>query len=140
MPRKSKQAAMPDAIQRATRPAATLPQLSAYARWADRNFRWLMVAPAVLLILALSVYPLVFSLIVSFINYDFQVPGHAFVGLKNFERVVNDPVARWSLVLTAFLSASCVAIEFVLGLALALVMVREFRGRGLVMSIQIVPL
>lgn len=131
---------MPEAFPRPVRPATAPPQLSAFARWADRNFKWLMVAPAVLLILALSVYPLLFSLVVSFINYDFQVPGHAFVGLKNFERVVNDPVARWSLALTAMLSASCVAIEFVLGLALALVMVREFRGRGLVMSILIVPL
>ena len=131
---------MPDAVPRLARLAAPLPQLSALARWADRKFKWLMVAPAVLLILALSVYPLLFSLVVSFINYDFQVPGHAFVGLKNFERVVNDPVARWSLLLTALLSTACVAIEFVLGLALALVMVREFRGRGLVMSILIVPL
>jgi multiple sugar transport system permease protein len=119
---------------------AAPPRRSALARWSDRNFKWLMVAPAVALILALSVYPLLFSLVVSFINYDFQVPGHAFVGLKNFERVVTDPVARWSLALTAMLSAACVAIEFVLGLALALVMVREFRGRGIVMSVLIVPL
>ena len=131
---------MPDVPLRSVRPAAPLPPLPAFARWADRNFKWLMVAPAVLLILALSVYPLLFSLVVSFINYDFQVPGHAFVGLKNFERVVMDPVARWSLLLTAMLSTACVAIEFVLGLALALAMVREFRGRGLVMSILIVPL
>jgi multiple sugar transport system permease protein len=108
--------------------------------WADRHFKWLLVAPAVLLILALSIYPLVFSLVVSFINYDFQVPGHAFVGLKNFERVVADPVARWSLVITAFLSAACVLIEFLLGLAIALSMVRNFPGRSIVMSILIVPL
>ena len=44
-----------------------------------------MVAPAVLLILALSVYPLLFSLWVAFVNYDFPVPGHAFVGLQNFQ-------------------------------------------------------
>ncbi len=119
---------------------AAPPRLSALARWSDRNFKWLMVAPAVALILALSVYPLLFSLVVSFINYDFQVPGHAFVGLKNFERVVSDPIARWSLVLTAGLAGASVAIEFVLGLLLALTMVRDFRGRGLIMSILIVPL
>ncbi len=120
--------------------AGAPPRLSSLARWSDRNFKWLLVAPAVLLILALSIYPLLFSLVVSFINYDFQVPGHAFVGFKNFERVIFDPVARWSLVLTAFLSGASVAIEFVLGLAVALAMVRNFRGRGLVMSILIVPL
>jgi multiple sugar transport system permease protein len=94
----------------------------------------------VLLILSLSVYPLVFSLWVSFVNYDFQIPGHAFVGLKNFSMVVLDPVARWSLVLTILLSAANVAIELGLGLALALAMVRSFPGRGLVMSVLIIPL
>ena len=59
--------------------------------WGDRHFKWLLVAPAVLLILALSVYPLLFSIWVSFVNYDFQIPGHAFVGLKNFPQVVFDP-------------------------------------------------
>jgi multiple sugar transport system permease protein len=121
-------------------PAGAPPPLSAGGRWAERNFKWLMVAPAAVFILALSVYPLLFSLVVSFINYDFQVPGHAFVGLKNFSRVVNDPVARWSLALTGMLSTASVAIEFLLGLVLALAMVREFRGRALVMSILIIPL
>jgi multiple sugar transport system permease protein len=108
--------------------------------WADRNFRWLLVAPAVLLILALSIYPLLFSIWVSFVNYDFAVPGHAFIGLRNFQQVVNDPVARWSVVVTVLLSTGSVACEFLLGLALALMMVKPFRGRGVVMSIIIVPL
>ena len=110
------------------------------AEWSDRNFKWLLVAPGITLILALSVYPLLFSLWVLFVNYDFQVPGHAFVGLKNFSRVIFDPVARWSLALTVILSGADVIIEFVLGLALALAMVKPFPGRGVVMSILIVPL
>ena len=110
------------------------------SEWSDRNFRWLLVAPAVCLILALSIFPLLFSLWVSFVNYDFQIPGHAFVGLKNFERVVADPVARWSLVVTAILSGSSVLLEFVLGLALAMALTPTFRGRGLIMSLVIVPL
>src|SRR5687767_8588310 len=116
------------------------PRLSALSDWSDRNFKWLLVAPAVILILALSIYPLIFSLVVSFINYDFQIPGHAYVGLKNFRQVVFDPVARWSILLTAIFSAANVIIEFLLGLALALVMVKHFRGRGLIMSIVIIPL
>jgi multiple sugar transport system permease protein len=89
---------------------------------------------------ALSVYPLLFSIWVSFVNYDFQIPGHAFVGLKNFKQVIADPVARWSLVVTAILSVASVTVEFLLGLALALAMVKNFRGRGLIMSIVIIPL
>jgi multiple sugar transport system permease protein len=110
------------------------------SEWSDRNLRWLLVAPAVCLILALSIFPLLFSLWVSFVNYDFQIPGHAFVGLKNFEQVVADPVARWSLVVTAILSFSSVLLEFVLGLALAMALTATFRGRGLIMSLVIVPL
>ena len=108
--------------------------------WADRHFKWVMVAPAVLFILALSIYPLLFSLWVAFVNYDFQVPGHAFVGLQNFQQVIDDPLAWSSLGLTIALSVTVVAIEFVLGLALALAMVKTFRGRGIVMSILIIPL
>ena len=116
------------------------PRLGALSDWSDRHFKWLLVAPAVILILALSIYPLIFSLVVSFINYDFQVPGHAFVGLKNFRLVLADPVARWSIALTAFFTAANVALEFLLGLALALLMVKHFRGRGVIMSILIIPL
>lgn len=128
------------AVTREMKATGAPPRLSAFGEWADRNFKWLLVGPAVLLILALSIYPLLFSLVVSFINYDFQIPGHAFVGLKNFEMVVFDPVARRALLLTAILSGTSVLIEFLLGLAVAMVMMRSFRGRGLIMSILIVPL
>jgi multiple sugar transport system permease protein len=111
-----------------------------WSEWCDRHFKWLLVAPAALLILALSVFPLAFSIWVAFVNYDFQVPGHAFKGLGNFEEVVTDPVARWSLVVTIILSGSSVIVEFLLGLALALAMVKTFRGRGVVMSLIIIPL
>ena len=112
----------------------------ALSDWSDRHFKWLLVAPAVLLILALSVYPLLFSLWVLVVNYDFTVPGHAFVGLRNFTRVLADPVARWSIWVTVLLSTINVVIEFLLGLALALAMVRSFRGRGIIMSLLIIPL
>ncbi|MGE3830598.1 MAG: carbohydrate ABC transporter permease [Parvibaculaceae bacterium] len=115
-------------------------RMSAFSQWCDRHFKWLLVAPAVLLILALSVYPMVFSIWVLFVNYDFTVPGHAFVGFRNFTRVLADPVARWSLWVTVVLSFFNVTLEFLLGLALALSMVKGFRGRGLVMSILIIPL
>jgi multiple sugar transport system permease protein len=112
----------------------------AAASFADRHIAWLLVLPAVLLILALSIYPLAYSVWVAFVNFDFEIPGHAFVGLKNFQQIINDPIARSSLVNTAILSAASVAVEFVLGLLLALAMVKSFRGRGLIMPILIVPL
>jgi len=113
---------------------------SAPSAWVERHFKWLIVSPAVLLILGLSIYPLLYSVWVAFVNYDFQIPGHAFVGLQNFAQVVTDPLAWSSLRTTVFLSLAGVAVEFLLGLALALALVKSFRGRGVVMSILIVPL
>ena len=72
------------AAQRASGPHAH--DGSRISAWAERHFKWLMVAPAVLLILAFSIYPLLFSLWVDFVNYDFQIPGHDFVGLQNSPR------------------------------------------------------
>jgi len=110
------------------------------ARASDKRFKWLLVAPAALLILAISIYPLIFSIWVLFVNYDFQIPGHAFVGLKNFSQVIFDPVARYSLWITVVLSVLNVTIEFFLGLAIAMALAKTFRGRGVIISILIVPL
>lgn len=92
------------------------------------------------MILAISVYPLIFSIWVLFVNYDFQIPGHAYVGLKNFEQVISDPVARYSLWVTVALSVVDVVVECLLGLAIAMAMTGLFRGRGLLISVLIVPL
>jgi multiple sugar transport system permease protein len=113
---------------------------SALSVWAERHFKWLIVAPAVILILALSIYPLLFSLWVNFVNYDFEIPGHDFVGLQNFQTVATDKIAQKALLLTVILSVVNVVVEFALGLALALCMVKSFRGRGIAMSILIIPL
>jgi multiple sugar transport system permease protein len=112
----------------------------ATSSWVDRHIAWLFALPAVLLILTLSIYPLIYSVWVAFVNYDFEIPGHAFVGLDNFSDIVTDPIARRSLVNTAILSVASVAVEFGLGLMLALAMVNRFRGSGLITSILIVPL
>ncbi len=108
--------------------------------WADRHFGVLLVLPAVALILLLSAYPLVYSLWVDFINYDFQIPGHAFVGFQNFKETVADPIARTALFNTVALSVAVVALELALGLLLALAMLKPFRGRGVIMPILIMPL
>jgi multiple sugar transport system permease protein len=121
-------------------PVASARRAQTWSQWADRHFKWLLVAPAVFLILALSIYPLLFSIWVAFVNYDFAIPGHAFIGLKNFERVVEDPVARSSVIVTAIFTVANVTIEFLLGLGLALCMTKTFRGRATIMTILIVPL
>jgi multiple sugar transport system permease protein len=109
--------------------------------WFDRRLRWLLVIPAVALVLALSVFPLGFSLWVLFVEYDFAVSSdHPWVGLENFRDNWIDPVWWKSIWVTAFLATSAVAVELVLGLLLALAMVKSFRGRRLLMILAVMPL
>lgn len=108
--------------------------------WADRNVRFLLVLPAVVLILLLTIYPLGYSIWVSFVNFDFAIPGHAWVGLDNFKTVWSDPVARHALWVTLGLAIATVAVELVLGLFLALAMVRSFRGRRWLTTLFVIPL
>ena len=106
----------------------------------DRNFRFLLVAPAIVLILLLTIYPLGYSVWVSFVNYDFAIPGHDWVALDNFRLVWSDPIARRAIVFTLIIAFSTVAFELVLGLLLALAMVNPFRGRRFLMTLFVVPL
>lgn len=112
----------------------------AASSWADRNVRWLLVSPAVLLILAVTVFPLGYAVWVAFVNFDFNVPGHAFVGLQNFRNVVTDSIAVEAIAKTAFLAGTAVAIELALGLLLALALVRPFRGRRWLIPLFLLPL
>jgi multiple sugar transport system permease protein len=106
----------------------------------DRHIRWLLVTPAVLLILFMTIYPLGYSMWVNFVNYDFAIPGHRWVGLDNFTTVWNDPVARHALWVTLGLAGAAVLVELLLGFLLALAMLRSFRGRRVLMVLFVVPL
>jgi multiple sugar transport system permease protein len=107
----------------------------------DRHIRWWLVAPAVLIILALTIFPLGFSMWVNFVEFDFSVSEeHPWVGLENFRDNWNDPAWVHSLWVTAVLATTSVAVELGLGLFLALAMLRPFRGRRGLMTLIVLPL
>src|SRR3972149_4956538 len=114
---------------------------SAASSWVDRHIRWLLVSPAILIIVALTIFPLGFSLWVSFVQYDFSLgEEHPWVGLGNFRVNWVDPVWRHSLYVTAVLATLNVVVELALGFLLALAMLRPFRGRRVLMSLFVLPL
>jgi multiple sugar transport system permease protein len=108
----------------------------------DRHIKWILVAPAVLIVVALTIFPLAFSMWVNFVGYDFTVYGeeHPWVGLDNFRDNIDDPTWWHSLWVTGFLAASVTALELILGLLLALAMLRPFRGRRVLMTMFVIPL
>jgi multiple sugar transport system permease protein len=121
--------------------AGTAGRLRPASSFVDRHFRWLLVSPGILLTLALSIFPLGFSLWVLFVEFDFSISNeHPWIGLENFRDNLNDPVWWKSLRVTGIFAGSVVALELVLGLLLALAMVRHFRGRRLLMILAVMPL
>jgi multiple sugar transport system permease protein len=113
----------------------------AASSWVDRRIKWFLVAPAILIVVALTIFPLVFSAWVAFVQYDFSIgPEHPWVGFDNFVANWEDPVWRASLWRTVWFSVTMVAIELVLGLLLALAMLRPFRGRRVLMTLFVIPL
>jgi multiple sugar transport system permease protein len=109
--------------------------------WVDRHIRWLLVTPSVLIIVALTIFPLLFAVWVAFVQFDFSISNeHPWVGLDNFKTVWRDPVWRHSLWVTLIISTLAVAIELTLGFLLALAMLRPFPGRRALMVLFVIPL
>jgi len=98
-----------------------------------------MVAPAVVTIVLLSIFPLLYSLWLSFVRWDLQVQEHPFVGLGNYAAAVTDPRVWGSLGVTLVILVAGVALEFLLGLGLALVLVDELRGKRFIIPLLMLP-
>ncbi len=103
-----------DMAETATR-AAVAPSGPSFAT-KRRIEGWLLVLPALLLILGLSIVPLVQSLFLSFQRWDLQSQEHPFIGLQNYRDVLLDARVWGAFQNTGIIVVSAVAIEFLLGL------------------------
>ena len=107
--------------------------------------KWLSVAflaPALIFLILTNVYPLLYSLRLSFYSWNMMVPLSTpkFVGLENYTDLPADPVFMISVQRTLVFVASAVAIEFVLGMALALLATSRIRAMGVIRTVLLVPL
>src|SRR5215216_535896 len=100
---------------------------------------WLLVLPALLLILGLSILPLIQSLLLSFQRWDLQSQEHPFVGLQNYRDALLDPRVLGAFQNTGIIVVCAVAIEFLLGLGLALIFVGDFTGKRFAMPLLMLP-
>ncbi len=109
--------------------------------WARNNLPILLIAPSALLLIGLIAYPLVFALKNSFYFWNLQTSPEPvmFVGLANYKLVLSGPEFFPSLWNTLVLSVSGTAIEFVLGLAIALLLANHLPGMSVSRAILIMP-
>jgi sorbitol/mannitol transport system permease protein len=103
-------------------------------------WRKFLSSPAILFLIVITQLPLVFTLHYSTLRWNLQRPDNiAPIGLRNYERVLTDD-ETWSILgNTLTLTLSVVVLTFLLGLMLALLLNREFAGKGLVRTLLITP-
>jgi len=101
-------------------------------------FPYLFLAPAVVLLLGLTVYPLLYIVRISL--YRLTPAGETFVGLENFLRLLSDPFFFQSLGQTFLLMVGALTLEFLFGLSLALLLDSEIRARGLWRTLFLLPM
>lgn len=102
-------------------------------------FPYFLVAPTIIIIAAVAVYPIIDSIYLSFITNPLTPSGQTFAGLSNYTQIFQDPAFRSSIGLTFIFSIASVAAETILGFLLALLMNQVFPGRGLVRTAILIP-
>jgi multiple sugar transport system permease protein len=121
--------------------APTVPAVSRTDdRRSERRLAFWLIAPAVILMLAVTAYPIGYAVWLSLQHYNLTTPDDiAFVGLDNYVTVLTDHYWWTAFFVTLAITIVSVAIEFVLGMALALVMHRTIFGKGIVRTAVLIP-
>lgn len=107
---------------------------------AERKLGWMLTAPAALMMLLVTAYPIGYALVLSFQKYDLRFPDEReFVGLGNYVDVLTSQLWWQDVANTLGVTVVSVAIEFVLGMAIALLMHRAIFGRGAIRTAVLIP-
>lgn len=110
---------------------------------AKTRMAYLMVLPSLLVIAAVAFFPIGVAIWFSLHEYDLRFPqlGQQFIGLENYGKIFGDPDGRiWNAFrFTTFFAVVSVGFEFLLGLGIALILNRAFKGRALVRGLVLIP-
>jgi multiple sugar transport system permease protein len=121
-----------------TRPAAW----NAYSAWANRHRKWFFAAPAMIFVGLLIVVPLAWTVYLSLTDSQGSVRAESnFVGIANYLQVLGDTDRFWPAVLRTFIfTGGAVATEMLLGMGIALLLWRPFKGEKWVRVAILLPL
>ncbi len=106
----------------------------------ERRLAWLLCAPAVIVMVAVTAYPIGYAIWLSLQRYDLRFPDQReFIWFENYVSVFTSQVFWSDFGATALITVVSVAIELVVGLAIALVMHRVIFGRRTVRTAVLIP-
>lgn len=106
----------------------------------EKRLGWKLTAPAVIVMLAVTAYPMLNALYLSLFSYRLTDPAaREFVGLRNYGVVLSDGLWWQTVFTTVIITVITVAVELVIGFAFAMVMHRVIFGRKVVRTSILIP-
>lgn len=108
----------------------------------DRSIAWIFVAPTIFLLLAINIFPLIWTIWLSFTNFrvnrvnaDVQ-----WIGLRNYERILSDPDIWQTMQATAHFLFWTLLLQVLIGFALAYLINKKFKGNDLWTTLIVLPM
>jgi multiple sugar transport system permease protein len=107
----------------------------------DRAIAWLFVGPSVLLLLAVNIFPLIWTINLSFTNFKAnRVREVEYIGLRNYERILTDSDIWLNMQVTAHFLFWTIFFQVLIGFTLAYLINKKFKGNDLWTTIIVLPM
>ncbi|MFN3171879.1 MAG: carbohydrate ABC transporter permease [Hyphomicrobiales bacterium] len=108
----------------------------------DRAIAWIFVAPTLFLLLAVNIFPLIWTIRLSFTNFRVNRPNNdvEWVGLRNYERILGDPDIWNTMQATAHFLIWTIVLQVLIGFTLAYLINKKFKGNDLWTTIIVFPM
>jgi multiple sugar transport system permease protein len=108
----------------------------------DRAIAWLFIAPTIVLLLAINIFPLIWTIRLSFTNYRANRPNAEVesVGLQNYTRILGDEDIWIAMQATAHFVVWTIVLQTLIGFTLAYLIDRKFRGHAFWTTIILIPM
>ncbi len=108
----------------------------------DRAIAWVFVGPTVVLLLLINIFPLIWTIRLSFTNFRANRPNAdvKFIGLRNYERILTDSDIWQTMQATAHFLCWTLLVQVIIGFSLAWLINKKFKGNDLWTTIIVLPM
>jgi multiple sugar transport system permease protein len=108
----------------------------------DRAIAWIFVGPTIFLLLAINIFPLIWTINLSFTNYKANriTREVKYIGMRNYERILNDADIWFSMQATAHFLFWTIFFQVLIGFTLAWLINKKFKGNDLWTTIIVLPM
>lgn len=111
----------------------------------DVNLMRMFILPTIILLVVINIFPLFWSLILSFSNFTARMPSvwgknPKMIGTANYVRILTDPDMWKKFITTAKYVIMSVSGEMILGFGLALLLQAKFKGKGIISTLLVLPM